>query len=354
MVVPEVAVVPKSTVVPTPSPEVASKRPRKATKGKRTKANSHSEVPSTPNTEVAVTVLPPSEPAAPALSDPVAPNILAIGATATVPFVEAAFALPQASALGPIWTQTDNLGFNATTWGSSYDIEFPLLPPDLNYLNDPANFLNNFPIVSNVPMPTTIPGGFVIPPPDTYLSLLDELDGPLPASLPGVPSQINPYPMVANGATHMDTKTTDTNTTAPIASPNVEKPDTATVQANNSINAGTEAEDVDSPNADSINAEMEAKDVDTPSMDPIDTRMDVKDSATMAMDAGKGTGTANDTGAVPQPARNPRKRSRRDETDPKFIVEGKRVRKQQVRTEIEAITAKVSAEREKQKGKENQ
>lgn len=310
-------VVPKATVVP--------KRTRKAAKGKAVKAAEEKaqQAPVTPNSEAAIAPL-----VLPEAFTPL-PTIPASEAT-TVPIVGAAFALLDASAHGLIGTHSNDPGLGDTPWGTNYNTGFPLLSPDLDYLNDPANFLNNlpdfpdFPTVSNTPMPTTIPSGFVIPPLGTYLSLLDELDGPLPANLPGVPDQIdthhmanNPY-AVMKATSHMQPADPTAATAPPIPCAHVDKPETAGIQDDNATNIGTEA----------------------------------KGSATNITNA-EADGTAEDAGAVCQSTRNPRKRTKRDETDTKFIVKGKRVRRQQVRTEVEPITAKAVAEKEKQKGKEN-
>ncbi|KAF9487551.1 hypothetical protein BDN71DRAFT_1594440 [Pleurotus eryngii] len=266
-------------------------------------------------------------------------------------------------------------------------LPFPLLPPDLNYLNDPANFPNAFPIVSNVPMSTTIPSTFVVPPLGTYMSLLDKLGGPLPTNLLGAAAQINPYPAgmmptapplpyphatlsvgpnaSVNGGFVYNTNDAP-NTSFNVNDGFVSHTDNATNNApNTSVNKGVLLNNAARLNTnDAPNADVSNKGVTLNTNNA--TNAGVSEGVTLNInnravlntnDTPNGgdndgvvsnTNNAQDASAVPEPStRVPRKR-RSDEIDPKFIVEGKRVRRQQVRTEIEALTHKGTVEKRKQ------
>ncbi|KAG9223439.1 hypothetical protein PLEOSDRAFT_154732 [Pleurotus ostreatus PC15] len=267
--------IPSSEDAPPTSPTKPAKRAQKATPGKSAK----------PNTSLS------AEAAALVMPDPAfAATTNSAASVCVVPSFNAAFAVPDGSITDQNWTQMDTSGLAAATWGGTV---IPLLPPDLDYLNDPANFPDQFPMVSNTPMPTTIPSNFVVPPLGPYLSLLDELGSPLPANLLGVPSQVGGY-SATNAAGAVIKETTDT------AGPTATTTPPSHVQGDNPMDAGAET-----------------------------------------------TGPTTTAETTDQPIGNARKRGRRDETDPKFIIEGKRVRKRQIRTEVEAITARAAAEREK-------
>lgn len=357
---PDITAPPEATAPPKAAKGKATKTTKASTQARASKLSAEPTLPDANTTTVATTVIP-------------TPEQVVI---ATLPSVADT-------------TLTSDQG---VAWES---LPFPLLPPDLNYLNDPANFPNAFPIVSNVPMSTTIPSAFVVPPLGTYMSLLDELGGPLPTNLLGAAAQINPYRLTA-GAMYPTTagmmptasplpyphatlsvgpnasvnggfvyNTNDApNTSFNVNDGFVSHTDNATDNApNTGVNEGVLLNDAaglntnDAPNADVLNEGVTLNTNNTTNADVSEgVALNINNRAVLntndTPNAGDNDGVvsntndARDASAVPEPStRVPRKR-RSDEIDPKFIVEGKRVRRQQVRTEIEALTHKGAVEKE--------
>ncbi|KAF9491274.1 hypothetical protein BDN71DRAFT_1592383 [Pleurotus eryngii] len=240
-------------------------------------------------------------------------------------------------------------------------LPFPLLPPDLNYLNDPANFPDAFPIVSNVPMSMTIPSTFVVPPLGTYMSLLDELGGPLPTNLLGAAAQINPYHLTA-GAMYPTTAGM-MPTAPPLPYPHA----TLSVGPNASVNGGFVYNTNDAPNTSFNVNDGFVSHTDNATDNAPNTGVNegvlLNDAAGLNTNDAPNADVSNEgvtlninnravlnTNDTPNGGDNDgvvsNTNDMSDEIDPKFIVEGKRVRRQQVRTEIEALTHKGAVEKE--------